>query len=191
MKPVALNIEYDFDSPEIQSFADRVTLTHFKHCDFASQETLCFEATVCIDGKPVAHASNDGHGGMTNVMRIPNDSAAKRILDGFDRTIAKYAWIEGCSEWSIDHVVDYVANAEVDKVERHKWMMSQTRKAILFSLEGDSETTHRTVKRRVGVSKKQECLIEENRIVKFIVDKYGDAVTSIDGLRYATFGGAS
>lgn len=38
-------------------------LRKLKVCDFASQETLCFEAELVKDGKLVAHVSNEGHGG--------------------------------------------------------------------------------------------------------------------------------
>ncbi len=44
-----------------------ITLKNFKHAAFASQETLCFEATVCIEGKKAGHARNDGCGGCTYV----------------------------------------------------------------------------------------------------------------------------
>ena len=43
----------------------RVTLKNLKVADFASQETLCFSATVVFDGEAIAEANNDGHGGAT------------------------------------------------------------------------------------------------------------------------------
>ena len=44
---------------------DRITLKNLKVADFASEETLCFNATVVFDGTPIAEARNDGHGGST------------------------------------------------------------------------------------------------------------------------------
>jgi hypothetical protein len=44
---------------------DRITLKNLKVADFASEETLCFTATVVFDGTPIAEARNDGHGGST------------------------------------------------------------------------------------------------------------------------------
>src|SRR3974377_576665 len=49
---------------------DRITLKNFKHAQFASEETLCFEATVCFDGKAFATAGNDGQGGDTVISRL-------------------------------------------------------------------------------------------------------------------------
>ena len=38
-------------------------LRKLKVCNFASQETVCFEAELVKDGKLVAHVSNEGRGG--------------------------------------------------------------------------------------------------------------------------------
>jgi hypothetical protein len=43
----------------------RVTLKKIEYSAFASQETECFRAIVCIDGEPMGTASNAGHGGPT------------------------------------------------------------------------------------------------------------------------------
>ena len=40
---------------------NRVSLRNLKIADFASEETLCFSATVLLDGQPIAEARNDGH----------------------------------------------------------------------------------------------------------------------------------
>jgi hypothetical protein len=44
-----------------------ITLKAFKHIKTMSRETLCFTATVCLDGKVIAHAENQGHGGCTYI----------------------------------------------------------------------------------------------------------------------------
>lgn len=49
----------------------RITLKNLKVAEFASEETLCFTATVLFDDKPIAHASNDGHGGSTFLLPMP------------------------------------------------------------------------------------------------------------------------
>ncbi len=43
----------------------RITLKSLKVAQFASEETLCFTATVLFDGIAIAHARNDGRGGST------------------------------------------------------------------------------------------------------------------------------
>ncbi|WP_315138616.1 hypothetical protein [Achromobacter marplatensis] len=54
---------------------DRITLKNLKVADFASEETLCFTATVVFDGVPIAEARNEGHGGST-FLRALQDQAA-------------------------------------------------------------------------------------------------------------------
>lgn len=54
----------------------RVSLKNLKVADFASEETLCFTATVLFDGEPVADADNDGHGGST-VVRVRDGKQSK------------------------------------------------------------------------------------------------------------------
>ena len=41
----------------------QITVRNLKIAEFASQETLCFEATIYVDGKRFCTASNQGHGG--------------------------------------------------------------------------------------------------------------------------------
>lgn len=58
----------------------RVTLKSLKVADFASEETLCFTATVLFDGQAVAYAKNDGRGGATFVWpRVAGGSAREHL----------------------------------------------------------------------------------------------------------------
>ena len=40
-----------------------ISLEDFKYCDWMSEETNCFRATLVVDGKNVGEAYNEGHGG--------------------------------------------------------------------------------------------------------------------------------
>lgn len=44
-----------------------LSLKALKYSAFASEETHCFEAKLCIDGKPAFVVSNDGHGGSDSI----------------------------------------------------------------------------------------------------------------------------
>jgi len=58
----------------------RVALKSLKVADFASEETLCFTATVLFDGQPIAYAKNDGHGGSTFLSPYrPGEAARERL----------------------------------------------------------------------------------------------------------------
>jgi hypothetical protein len=41
----------------------KLELKAIKHTEWASEETHCYQASLYVDGKPVAVVSNDGHGG--------------------------------------------------------------------------------------------------------------------------------
>lgn len=55
----------------------RISISGLKYAAFASHETSCFEAVVCLDGKPMFHASNDGHGGADLYVPLPKQGGAE------------------------------------------------------------------------------------------------------------------
>ncbi|WYX24934.1 hypothetical protein WJ969_02695 [Achromobacter xylosoxidans] len=57
----------------------RITLRNLKVADFASEETLCFTATVVFDSESIAHADNSGRGGMTSLF--PLEGKHTRLLE--------------------------------------------------------------------------------------------------------------
>lgn len=55
----------------------KLTLARFKHAKFASKETECFSAVVCIDGVPSIEASNEGTGGDHMLHEIVKGAIAR------------------------------------------------------------------------------------------------------------------
>jgi len=53
----------------------RITLKSLKVAQFASEETLCFTATVLFDGNAIAQARNDGRGGSTFLHALEGKAA--------------------------------------------------------------------------------------------------------------------
>lgn len=64
---------------------DRIMLKNLKVADFASEETLCFTATVVFDGTPIAEARNDGHGGSTFIRALEGRAALLAQAEAFAR----------------------------------------------------------------------------------------------------------
>src|SRR3546814_4119179 len=54
---------------------DRIALKNLKVAQFASEETLCFTATVLFDGVAIAQARNDGRGGATFLHALEGKAA--------------------------------------------------------------------------------------------------------------------
>jgi hypothetical protein len=46
----------------------KLELKNIKHTAWASEETHCYQASLYVNGKPVAIVSNDGHGGPDRVI---------------------------------------------------------------------------------------------------------------------------
>lgn len=66
----------------------RITIDRFKVAAFRSEETLCFEARVLFDGKPIAMASNDGHGGYTDIRALDRSAdAALEEAEAFAKSL--------------------------------------------------------------------------------------------------------
>lgn len=57
----------------------KLELKNIKHAAFASEETHCFDAVLYLDGKPLAHISNDGRGGSNHVT--PHERAGKSDVE--------------------------------------------------------------------------------------------------------------
>ena len=66
---------------------DRITLKNLKVADFASEETLCFTATVMFHGRPIAEARNDGHGGSTFVRALQGQAALLAQAEEFAKSL--------------------------------------------------------------------------------------------------------
>jgi len=63
-----------------------ITVKNLKIAEFASEETLCFEATVYVDGVRSFTAHNDGRGGPNYYHALPNKrgKSLKAIKDVTD-----------------------------------------------------------------------------------------------------------
>jgi len=65
---------------------NRIVLKSFKTVRWMSEETICFTATVVLDGKVIGTASNEGHGGNTFVHYISD--IAKQDAEAFAKSIS-------------------------------------------------------------------------------------------------------
>jgi len=99
---------------------DRITLKSLKVADFASEETLCFTATVLFDGKPFATASNDGHGGSTRLLALGGErdrfTEAQAFAASLPPDVTEYDDPHDSSRRfiiniTLDYLVDGLANA--------------------------------------------------------------------------------
>ena len=67
-----------------------ITIKNVKIADFASEETLCFEATLYVDGKCVGHVSNAGQGGPNSYESLETERSLNEIVKAADIKVEAY-----------------------------------------------------------------------------------------------------
>ena len=79
----------------------KLQLKAIKHTEWASEETHCYQASLFVDGKPVAIVSNDGHGGCDHEYDHPKCKgdyrATMRAVHEYFKSLPNEP-----SEWSED-----------------------------------------------------------------------------------------
>ncbi|MCG8277418.1 hypothetical protein [Stenotrophomonas sp. NLF4-10] len=94
---------------------DRITLKNLKVADFASEETLCFSATVVFDGTPIAEARNDGHGGSTFIRALDGKAALLAQAEAFAKDLPP-APLDLGHEDEAPHLIDITLDFLVDEL---------------------------------------------------------------------------
>lgn len=64
----AFNKAWDDFHDAIKPLSDRIGFSSFKEYKSMSEETMCFNANITLDGKKIGHAKNSGHGGSTDII---------------------------------------------------------------------------------------------------------------------------
>ena len=119
----------------------RITIKRLKVASFASEETLCYEATVLFDGFPIAQARNDGHGGLTllRVIRGAEDKlkAAEAFATALPPLISEHSDPQDPTHklelpMSLDFLVDLLASREHEDNRLRAMFRKDFTKKILF-----------------------------------------------------------
>ena len=119
----------------------RITIKRLKVASFASEETLCYEATVLLDGLPIAQARNDGHGGMTFLKPIRGAEDKLKAAEAFAKAlpplITEHSDPQGHTHnlelpMSLEFLVDLLASHEHDDKRLRGIFRKDFTKKILF-----------------------------------------------------------
>jgi hypothetical protein len=116
------------------STASRVTIKNLKTMSSLSEETLCFTATVYVDGKKFAQASNRGHGGCTDFSPVrggPDFSKIRAVEVEFGKALPPMV-LDG-KEYpnSLENVVDELTCKMFDEQEQMKLVRRELNKFVL------------------------------------------------------------
>lgn len=113
----------------------RITLAKVKYAAFASEETLCFSATILLDGKPVADVRNDGHGGADRVT--VTDEAGIRSVDAFIATLEPMDVQGYVLKPSLELVVGdlmerWLVERDFDRALKTKWLYTTPGNGLVY-----------------------------------------------------------
>jgi hypothetical protein len=123
----------------------KIELKSFKHAEFASHETHCYEATVYVDGKRAFYASNDGHGGadfyepLHSIRKDPKEARSE-----FDVVMAKIeAHCATLPKWrskfaiedNMDVDIEILIGDIINKKLTAKELKKSLKKKVLFITE--------------------------------------------------------
>jgi hypothetical protein len=133
----------------------KLELKNIKHTSWASEETHCYQASLYVDGKPVAIVSNDGHGGADRDYPHPKfkgDYRAQmrdvsRYFSGLRRT-AVTEWspegMEQCLEfWCCDQVNDWLSARELKSKLKKEFLFQFADKVGVFAHKTRPSRAHK------------------------------------------------
>lgn len=112
----------------------QITLGSFKHMPSLSEETLCFSATVLIDGEKVGTVSNRGHGG-SHVFFPP---ALVTRLDAYAKTLPLLSYRGDPIPMDADLLIDQLTTTLLQKQELQKALKHRV---LFLTPEGIMETS--------------------------------------------------
>ena len=119
----------------------KLELKNIKHTQWASEETHCYQASLYVDGKPVAIVSNDGHGGCDRDYDHPKFKgdyrATMKAVHDYFKTLPKTdpcEWMPDGMEqqlefWCADQVNEFLVSRE---------LKNKMKKQVLFQKQGEA-----------------------------------------------------
>lgn len=135
----------------------KIELKAFKHSEFASQETNCFEANIYIDGKKAGWAENSGRGGMTNIQPRACYETLKQMTDTLPIKIVDYNGEKLELDNSPDTFIDELVIFALHEKDLKKAMKSK----ILYLRKDQLFETNRLTASEMSFSLKQAGLKEK------------------------------
>ena len=110
----------------------RLSLKSFKTVRWMSEETICFTATVLLDGKVIGTASNEGHGGCTFVhFTSPTvESTAESFAKSINPADIKGWEFLADKGFTLDCLIDILVEREESKKETARIVSKIRRNAI-------------------------------------------------------------
>ena len=124
----------------------KLELKNIKHTAWASEETHCYQASLYVDGKPVAIVSNDGHGGCDRDYAHPKFKgdyrATMKAVHAYFKTLPKTdpcEWMPDGMEqqleyWCADQVNEFLVSRELKNKMKKQVLFQKIDQAGIFGI---------------------------------------------------------
>ena len=156
-------------NPLMSKYKDEgLELKNLKVHNDMSQETVCFSASIYWKGKKIGVARNEGRGGC-NFYDFDMDKPIKEFEEWVDSQHITYTGFDGEEKEVTTEKLDWIVDELREEAETAKWIKRQTKKQVIFRIEGDEEGSYRTVGNQ-GQPEKAAAWVRE---------KYGDKIIEI------------
>jgi len=127
----------------------KIELKNLKHSVFASQETLCFDASVYVNGVKLGTVSNIGNGGATRIYLSPGTQGLMKEVEAYCKTLPPLTNIDSINPIQMDFElhIDLLVEREVHK---KKLVSAMKNKIIVSTKPGEIMTV--TLKKGVKLT---------------------------------------
>ena len=125
----------------------KLTLKSIKYCEFASEETFCFNANLHLNNKPFAVISNDGRGGSDRIIfhdKFVGDfhKTLKNVENHF-KTLPKIkcelfpeGYEQSLESWCSDEITKHLHKKELNKSLKTNILYKNDGKIFQFNIMG-------------------------------------------------------
>jgi hypothetical protein len=137
----------------------KIEIKNLKTAEFASDETLCFQCTVYVNGEKAFTASNDGKG--SEDMYHLFDKDLYKLANDYAKTLPPY---EGFDNIDIPCDLDLLIADLIETERNKKWLKRNCKGKILFRLPDDKKGQYRVISKEYTPE-----------IAKYILGKYPTA----------------
>jgi len=147
-----------------------ITLKNIKRSKFACHETVCFEASLYIDGKKAAIVSNDGNGG-SNYYYFEDKKLAK-AFDVYCKNLPPVTFKSNGKEYTLENDSDLVVSELLEKAELLKNQKKICKNNTVFKLKKDVEGAYRIIKVPFSAKIKESILnMHKDKIEYFLNER--------------------
>ncbi|WNL48430.1 hypothetical protein RKE25_22130 (plasmid) [Dyella sp. BiH032] len=146
-----------------------------------SEETICYEATLLVDGVRAARVENSGKGGMTSIWPVDNSDKVKALLQRAKAFALTQTWdYDGKHEpyGDLESYIDALAADELSRKDLVRRFGRQIKDKVLVLIGGDiytfkcafNDTNCAAIKRKHGDNVKILNAMPRDEAIKLFVD---------------------